>query len=78
MRHSMQDYPIHEMAPTCLYLALKVEERMQIKITAVARAAKYELKEVTKPHLQVRSSRRSLWVFMLKLAPARKPFNGKT
>lgn len=43
MRHSLQDYSIYEIAPTCLYLALKVEERMQIKITAVARAVKNKL-----------------------------------
>lgn len=40
MRHSFKAYPIERIAPTCLYLALKVEERMQVKITNVARMAK--------------------------------------
>ncbi|KAJ9113988.1 hypothetical protein QFC22_005806 [Naganishia vaughanmartiniae] len=43
MRRSLRDYKAKEIAVACLYLALKAEERMNIKIRVVARAFKAKL-----------------------------------
>lgn len=43
MRAALQDYAIQHVAPACLYLATKTEERMRIKVRDLARSMKFEL-----------------------------------
>ncbi|KAJ9091887.1 hypothetical protein QFC19_008913 [Naganishia cerealis] len=47
MRRSLRDYKAKEIAVACLYLALKAEERMNIKIRVVARAFKAKLGQMS-------------------------------